>query len=194
MPDRYSYPNSEVLRNRFNIVEQFGLDRIEQGLLELGLASLARTPEHPTFGLAHLQAIHRRLFGELYEWAGELRETDREARGTGVIHCRPEFIGTAADDVFGALQAEDLLAGLDRDAFTAGLARHWGALAVLDPFRDGNIRSQAVFLDQLARHTGWRVKWSSLDPDWVKEARMGAAAGSPGLLGKLLARAIERVA
>lgn len=189
MPDRYTYPNSEVLKNKFSLVEQFALRRVENGLVELGLAGLAVAPEEPVFRLAHLQAIHRRLFGELYEWAGQLRETDRTDRGSGVVHCRPEFIEAAADGVFGALEDEGFLAGLDVDGFTERLAHHWGALAVLDPFRDGNIRSQAVLLDQLARGAGWSVNWAALDPDWVKEARLGAAAGSPGLLGKLLARA-----
>ncbi|PYI68161.1 cell filamentation protein [Arthrobacter livingstonensis] len=189
MPDRYTYPNSEVLRNKFSLVDQFGLSRVENGLVELGLASLAAAPADPTFTFGHLQAIHRRLFGELYEWAGTFRQTDRAARGTGVVHCRPEFLESAADDVFGALKTEDFLTGLDRDAFAVAVARHWGAMAVLDPFRDGNIRSQAVFLEQLARSAGWSINWGALDPDWVKEARMGAAAGNPGLLGKLLARA-----
>ena len=40
MPDRYTYPNSEVLRNKFSLVEQYALSRVENGLLELGLAGL----------------------------------------------------------------------------------------------------------------------------------------------------------
>lgn len=189
MPDRYTYPNSEVLKNKFNLVEQYALSRVESGLVELGLAGLALAPEEPTFRLAHLQAIHRRLFGELYGWAGELRETDKEARGPGVDHCRPEYIESTADGVFGVIKADNFLRGLDRDAFAVRLAHHWGSLAVLDPFRDGNLRSQAVFLDMLALRAGWRICWGALDPDWVKEARLAAAAGNSGMLRKLLAGA-----
>ncbi|WP_113716341.1 Fic/DOC family protein [Arthrobacter dokdonensis] len=189
MPDRYTYPNSEVLKNRFSLVEQFALSRVENGLVELGLAALAVSPEEPTFRLSHLQAIHRRLFGELYPWAGELRQTDKEARGSGVVHCRPEFLETTAEDVFGALRDDILLDGPGRDVFAGHLAHHWGALAMLDPFRDGNTRAQAVLLDQLSRNAGWRISWADVDPDWLKEARLAAAAGDPGLLGKLLARA-----
>ncbi|RAN70712.1 hypothetical protein B5P43_35125 [Bacillus sp. SRB_336] len=133
-------------------------------------------------------------FGELYPWVGELRHTDKEARGSVVVHCRPEFLATTAEDVFRTLRDDTLLEGLDRDAFAGRLAPHWGALAVLDPFRDGNTRAQVVFLDQLSRNAGWRISWAALDPDWVKEARLAAATGDAGLLGKLLARATAPLA
>ncbi|GAA4655822.1 Fic/DOC family protein [Arthrobacter cryoconiti] len=190
MADRYTYPNSPVLRNKLNVVDQSSLDRLEHGLVELALADLLRKPEAPTFRLEHLKAIHRRLFSELYEWAGTLRETDKAARGSSRMHVRPEFLESAADDVFAALEAENFLTGLDQASFAPALARHWGALAALDPFRHGNICSQAVLLDQMATQAGWNVNWKALDPDWIKEARMAAAAGDPGLLAKLISPAL----
>jgi len=51
--DHYLDPASGVLKNRLGITDA--------ATLEGG------------FDLAHLQAIHRHLFSDLYEWAGQLR-------------------------------------------------------------------------------------------------------------------------
>ncbi|NGN84902.1 hypothetical protein G6N77_15785 [Arthrobacter silviterrae] len=49
--------------------------------------------------------MHRKLVGDLYEWAGELRTTETQAMGTGVAHCCPEFIEAFSKEVFGGIAA-----------------------------------------------------------------------------------------
>lgn len=193
MPDSYTYPDSEVLRNKFGITNQDGLSRIEQALAELGLTDLRANPVAGSFDLTYLQAIHRRLVGELYEWAGELRTTDTQAMGTGVPYCRPEFIEAFASEVFSGIAADKFLKGLDHDAFVERLSYHWGELTTLHPFRDGNTRSQSAFFDQLGRQAGWRIDWAGLDLDRVKEARIIAVSRSSEQLRDLLGPAITKL-
>ena len=42
-----------------------------------------------------------------YDWGGQLRETDTGPGGTGIAHCRPEFIPAEAERIFTALAAMD---------------------------------------------------------------------------------------
>ncbi|WP_125614498.1 Fic/DOC family protein [Specibacter cremeus] len=190
MPDRYTYPGTEVLINIPGYRDQALLDLAEKDLAEIGLARLRVHPIPGHFNLPHLQAIHRRLVGDLYEWAGEIRTTDTQAMGTGVPYCRPEFIQEFAREVFAGIAKDKLLAGLDHDAFTGRLAHHWGELTALHPFRDGNTRSQSAFFDQLARQAGWRIDWARLDLDRVKDARILAVSRSSERLRDELAPAI----
>lgn len=61
MPDKYTYPNSEVLRNKFNVTDQAALANIERAHAAFGLADLRNNPVKGHFDFKHLQAIHRRL-------------------------------------------------------------------------------------------------------------------------------------
>lgn len=190
MSDKYTYPGTEVLINILGIKDQALLDRTEQNLANIGLVELRMAPILGSFNFPHLKAIHRKLVGELYEWAGQIRTTDTQAMGTGVAHCRPEFIEAFAKEVFAGIAADNFLLEMDHNNFTQRLAHHWGELTALHPFRDGNTRSQSAFIDHLAAQAGWEIHWAKLDLDGVKEARVIAISRSSEPLRDLLAPAI----
>lgn len=137
--DPYTYPGTDVLINKAGIQDQAELNRVEQGLAELG----------------HLKEIHIRLVGDLYDWAGERRTTDVQAMGTGVPHCRPEFLDQFAEQIFSDLARDGNLRDLDQERFSERLAYHWGEVTALHYFRDGNTRSQSAFFNQLSTEAGW---------------------------------------
>ena len=72
MSDRdYCYPPDYiVLRNRLDIRDAPAVERqlVAQRLLEPVPAG--------DYGLAHLKAIHRHLFQDVYAWAGEVRTAE----------------------------------------------------------------------------------------------------------------------
>lgn len=145
MPDRYTFPGTEVLRNKFGISDQRAAHDLETAVAYQGMIDVARHPVKGSFDLRHLRALHTAIFRDLWDWAGEIRTTDTGAVGTGLAHCRPEFILTQAASIFGAIAADDALKGMDRERFTERLAEHWGELTALHPFRDGNTRTQPRF-------------------------------------------------
>ena len=67
-------------------------------------------------------AIHRRVFDDIYEWAGQLRTV---AIAKGTWFCLPQYIESAAAEVFRALHGESLLRGLPRDVFTERLTHYF---------------------------------------------------------------------
>lgn len=72
----YCYPDSTVLRNKLNIRSQSKLDAAESKLVVLRINELTKHPLDGGFDLNHLCSIHRYLFQDIYEWAGEIRTVD----------------------------------------------------------------------------------------------------------------------
>ena len=72
MSDRdYCYPpDFTVLRNKLDIRDTRTLDAAERQFVAQRLLETVPTGD---FDLAHLGAIHRHLFQDIYEWAGEIR-------------------------------------------------------------------------------------------------------------------------
>jgi len=171
MPDRYTYPGTDVLVNLPGYTQPEAWKAAETALVSARMFELFREPLHGGFDLPYLQAIHRHLTQDMYAWGGRLRETDTGPGGTGIAHCRPEFIPAEAERIFGALASMEFLRNRDRDAFSAGLAGVWGETTVLHPFRDVNTRSQFVFFNQLAHEAGWAIDWTAIDPYVFAHAR-----------------------
>jgi cell filamentation protein len=105
-----------VLRNLLGITDAAELARAEAALSASRLIDLERRRLPGRYDLAHLQAFHRYILGDVYDWAGQLR-TVSIAKGS--VFCLPQHMESYAADVFGRLAAADPLRGLARDAFTA---------------------------------------------------------------------------
>jgi cell filamentation protein len=92
--DPYHYPGTKVLRNRLGIIEARKLDRLERRMVGDRIAEGAPVG---SFDLSHLRAIHRHLFQDIYDWAGELR-TVEISKGGSQFQFR-QYIPTGMADV-----------------------------------------------------------------------------------------------
>ena len=98
MSDRdYCYPpDFTVLRNKLGIRNLRTLDAAERLFVTQRLLEAA--PEGD-FDLAHLKAIHRHLFQDVYEWAGEVRTVEivkSGSRSSRDVSSRPVWLIYAA--------------------------------------------------------------------------------------------------
>ncbi|MHB1173235.1 MAG: Fic/DOC family protein [Lacisediminihabitans sp.] len=193
MPDHYTYPGTEVLVNIPGYTDPALWKDAETLVVGTHKAELFSAPIAGGFDLAHLQAIHARLVHGFYSWGGQLRDTDTGPGGTGIAHCRPEYIPAEADRIFTALAGMDYLRGRDTDEFSKGLAWVWGETTVLHPFRDINTRSQFVFFNQLAAEAGWLIDWNMIDPHVFAHARTVAIFRDEDGIDALLHPALIRV-
>ena len=73
----YFIPGADILRNKFTSPSQpFGVTshslllQLETTFVAKRLAQLERQPLSGNFDYAHMKAIHRYLFQDVYEWAG----------------------------------------------------------------------------------------------------------------------------
>jgi len=182
--DPYVYPGSGVLRNNLEIHDQQELSRAEADIVRASLAVLSGRPLPGGYDLAHWQAFHRRVFGGLYPWAGELRTV--QIAKPNAFYARPEHIAGYAQGIFAELAREDHLKGLDRDAFLERLTNYHAEMYAVHPFREGNTRSLRAFLGQLAGEAGHRIAWEHLDHKRSLAANVRSLNGQNDQLRTLL--------
>ncbi|WP_434174239.1 Fic family protein (plasmid) [Clavibacter michiganensis] len=192
--DKYTYPGSGgVLINAAGIRDHAELDEAMNDVASFVLAKIYTEPAPERLDIEYLRGIHVRMFGDLLpEIAGRIRDVDVQATGTGIPYCRPDFIEANLDTLFRKLEREDYLTGLDADTFTKRLADRWGELSAIHPWRDGNTRSQSMFVAALAQRAGHPIDWASIDVDELRHHRLQAIAGTDRpLAGYLRAHLID---
>jgi cell filamentation protein len=182
--DPYVYSGTSVLRNRFGIRDAAELAQREAGLTTIRIAELERRFIPGDYDTAHLQAVHRKIFGDLYPWAGELR-TVKIAKGESMF-ALPQHVASYLVGVLSDLANEDRLRGLDRADFVTRLAHYFAELNAVHPFREGNGRTQRAFLSQIATEGGHPIDWTGLDSDSNVKVSRASHHGDDEPLRKLL--------
>ncbi|MBB1046757.1 Fic family protein [Dietzia cercidiphylli] len=188
--DPYADP-SGVLRNLLGITDPEELQQYERLLAASRVLELEQHPVAGRFDFAHLRAIHRYILQDVYDWAGELRNSDTAA--FGIPHARPQFLPDELDRVFGLIASRPP-STTDPGVATDTIAAHWSELTLVHPFRDGNSRSQRVFFDQMFRHAGWAVDWADVDAAAAHAARHMSLYGRPDYLADQLRHAVHPAA
>ncbi len=182
--DPYLDPASGVLKNRLGITDAATLEQAEAALVATRSYELSQTPLKGRFDLAHLQAIHRHLFGDVYEWAGQLRTIDISKGGHLFAH--HTHIGSAAAPMFNQLAEENHLAALDPVAFSNRVAHYLGELNALHPFREGNGRAQREFASHLAHATGYYIAWENAKQPEMLQASIESFTGDTSKLAAII--------
>jgi cell filamentation protein, protein adenylyltransferase len=189
--DPYLDAASGVLKNRFGITDEATLEATEASLVALRSYALAQQPLLGGFDLAHLQAIHRYLFGDVYEWAGQLRTIDIAKGGNAFAH--HAYIAVAAAPIFAALAHEKHLAGLAPPAVSARAAHYLGELNALHPFREGNGRAQREFISHLAHANGYYIAWENVAPAQMLQASIESFRGDVSKLAAIIHGSLNRL-
>lgn len=130
------------------------------------------------FDVAHYRAIHRHLFQDVYEWAGETR-TVQTAKG-GNLFCLPAYIDQQLTQLFNHLNGGAALSGTTEEEFVAFAADFLAELNVIHAFREGNGRAQLSFLHLLGHAVGFpfdfsRVRRETFMPAMIASFHMDLA-------------------
>lgn len=150
--DPYVYPGTSVLRNLRDIRDAGRLAKFEMDMTTRRVGELLLESESMgRFDTAHLQAIHRHIFQDVYPWAGEFRTVDL-SKGGHLFGLR-QHIAPFLDKTLADLRRESYLAGVGLARFANRGAYYLGEINAVHPFRDGNGRTQREFIRQLAART-----------------------------------------
>ncbi|MBE6033774.1 Fic/DOC family protein [Aminipila sp.] len=185
--DKYCYPDSNVLRNKFNIKDLEELHRAERELTAFAIAHYELEPIGGSFDLKHLQKIHKGIFGDIYDWAGEFR-TVNISKGT--LFCLSQNINDFGNNIFEQLKNENYLLMNKQEHVTERLARYLGEINMLHPFREGNGRAQRMFIQYLAGVCGYDLHFTGVSRREMIEASYSAANCDYSLLESCLEKNI----
>jgi cell filamentation protein len=184
--DPYVYPGTSILRNRFGLTTPDDLDRIER--LHTSNRSLEPIPRG-SFDLPHLRTIHRHLFQDVYDWAGELR-TVEISKGSQQFQFR-QYIQTGMADIHRRLVRARFLRGLPAAEFAAQAAVIVGDINYIHPFREGNGRTQLLYLKQLAAEAGHHLDLAAIaGKQWIA-ASIASHAADYRPMSEVLAGALQ---
>jgi cell filamentation protein len=148
---QYCYPHTHVLRNKLDIHDKDELFKVEQELSSARYFEITKRPIPGDFSLDHLCAIHRYLFQDIYDWAGKIRTVDISK---GTIFCLTQFIEIEFKKVQDWIIANDYLKNVDdKEAMAKRLAYLIGEINMIHPFREGNGRTQRVFIEYLCKNS-----------------------------------------
>lgn len=183
------YPGTTVLINRYNIQEEAQLADVEALIVSAKSAQLETSPLSGNFNFEHYKLIHKFLFGDLYEWAGQIRTVDISKKGTRF--CSADQIEDRAFRIFDRLKDQNYLRSFGQIDFVKELVDFYCSTNELHPFREGNGRAQRAFITQLIRFAGHDIDFSDMDGDLLMIATIKAASGVNDLLLDLFTEAIR---
>ena len=197
MPDRYDtsgnpedeyYPGASVLINLEDIRDP---EELLERETELHVAAYEEmfgsfdeslTPDLPFF-----YYLHHMMFAPLYVWAGRPRTVGISKGGTPF--CPPHNIDVMMGALFGGLEREEWLSGLDAGPFTERAAYYTCELNAVHPFREGNGRAMRFYLVVLlARTRGDLFDWTLTNEDEYLRACVAGFSRDYGPMVALLKR------
>ena len=190
MQDPYCYPNSRVLKNKLKITDLEELHNEERNLSILRERELLDSGINGRFDFGHLKSIHRYLFQDVYDWAGEVRSVDI---AKGNLFCRCFAIESEAERIFAELKQEKYLKNIKAGEIAKRLAYYLAELNALHPFREGNGRTQREFIRQLAYQNGYFLSYAGITKDEMIEASKASFKLDYGPMEELIINHIEPV-
>ena len=112
----YLISGTNVLRNLIGATTVTELEAAENDLVSARMLEFQSNPPVAQGTLRQLQQIHRQLFQDIYDWAGQIRTVDI-AKGSSQVFQSLAFFDVGVQYAERMLKEDHLLQGLDRETF-----------------------------------------------------------------------------
>lgn len=187
----YCYPDSDILINLFDLMDEEKLKDVEKVYTLFRLSELRLKKPADPLNMEEFLKIHYCILQDVYPFAGELRKEMISKGSSSFAH--PDFIESQLRKIFAELAEENYLKGLRRDQLIQRLAYFLSELNALHPFREGNGRAIREFARQLVLNAGYRIDWESIpEPAEIINAFVDSFNASNDRLESLLDEIISK--
>ena len=193
----YTYSNGPELavKNKLGAITHAELEKFEAKYVFARDAEIA-AGYGPSghFDAEHLKAIHRHLFQDVYEWAGHTRD-EKVALADDTVATEPlmrkvngdpfmagPLIPDALERIAGTLRHSNYLRDLSREHFAEQAADIMVEINGAHPFREGNGRTQRVFIRELAKEAGHELDFSVVTRERMVQASIAANERGDGAM------------
>ena len=184
------YEGTTCLINKFDAKDEETLEALEAAITLEKIAELETNPIMNTFDIEHYKAIHRFLFEDLFDWAGEFRTVNISKKGTAFADCKQVEILLA--NCLKRLSDLNFFCGMPFNRFIDNIVDLYCTTNMIHPFREGNGRTQRVFIAQLIRFNGYEFDFSGIDSDELMIATIHSANGVNDYLKDLFKNNIRK--
>ncbi len=173
-----------TLTNKLGITKPEALAAAVSERTSRRMAELQASPIRGGFNASHLQEIHRYLYQDVFDWAGELRRIENGGAPTPDLE-------SALNRIFDRLSRENLLKGLDKGEWLRRASDHTEELRSLHPFLAGNDLAIQEFATELARKNNLQLEWRE-EPEAASDAvAFGEQAERSAQLRRLIMLAVD---
>ncbi|KEC54401.1 hypothetical protein O99_01282 [Bartonella rochalimae ATCC BAA-1498] len=169
----YTYPNSDVLINKYGIKNSQALHEKSAYHSEQAIIRLRQEALPNKFNSSYLKHIHKCLFEDTFEWAGCTRDltfkfkngvtaniSKMQIPNSDAFFKESEAVSKSLHKFDQVLSKKNNLQGLSREEFVNEATKLFSFLNYIHPFRDGNGLAQRVFFERLAEAAGHKLDFS----------------------------------
>lgn len=161
--NNYFYPGTNVLKNKLGITNAEELQQAEADITFKKLTEIYLNPIEGNFDAEHYREIHRYLFDDIYDFAGEFRNVDM----------RKDFYFVTNSELENSLNIvleemhRDFLKCHSYQDYVIFLAEFYYDILTVHPFREGNGRTTREFLREFVDKyiKDYKLKWSKMDKE-----------------------------
>lgn len=160
MRDPYLYEDVDVLKNKLGIKDPEKLENAEAAITLGNLADVEKFAIGE-FSIEKLKDIHKHIFGDIYEWAGEFRmvnieKAERVLAGLSVQYSPYELIEKDVKKVIDKFNKIELEKS-NLDKIVEDISKLTAELWQVHCFREGNTRTTITFTEMFARSKGINI-------------------------------------
>lgn len=166
----------------------------EKTLTNAKMIALQNDPIVGQLDYVHLKAIHYFLFSDVYTWAGKDRyEANITAEfGKGrTFFTAYDKLPIVAKQLFDALENENYFKGQNKEGFAKSAAVFMNGLNIMHPFREGNGRVQRIFMEYMAKDSGYELSFRDTSADEMLKASIYGARGNLDLMEKIFVKSLK---
>lgn len=195
MKDPYVQKNG-TLKNKLGIRSYSKLNDAEKDITFTKFLNIG-TAYRTKFDNDYLKSIHKHIFEDIFEWAGEFRtvpiyKEEIVIPGLSLNYTPPKEIETQLAGVLSKMNSEnwDEISSLEQKSklFTSYLTQIWA----IHPFRDGNTRTTLTFADQFAKEHGFPIDLGSLLDELPRKIRENGTVSQFSIRDKFVLAAIPK--
>ena len=184
------YDGTTCLINKYNITDEKVLKDLETTVTFSKITEYTLNPLFDTFDVEHYKSIHKYIFEDIYKWAGEYRTVDMTKKGTAFA--KAVNIDSLMNNCFDRLNKMNCFRGLTFDEFINNIVDFYCVTNMIHPFREGNGRTQRLFLSQLISLNNYTIDFSDIDTDELMIATIQASNGVTDNLKNVFKNSIKK--
>ncbi|EAH5628663.1 cell filamentation protein Fic [Campylobacter coli] len=184
-----------ITDNKLGIKDEKLFDKESRKYTSQRIDELITSPIKGNFDYQHLKNIHKHIFQDVFHWAGKDRmevglhgNFGKYAPNGTIINFVPgKELDKYSKIIFDELAKNNYLKNSkDLNHFAKNLAKFMGEINALHPFREGNGRTQRIFLNELAKNAGYKLDLNLIPKDKMIMASVEASQLKPGRLEALI--------
>ncbi|ECP6166000.1 cell filamentation protein Fic [Campylobacter coli] len=184
-----------ITDNKLGIKDEKLFDKESRKYTSQRIDELITSPIKGNFDYQHLKNIHKHIFQDVFHWAGKDRMEvglhgnfgKYAPNGTITNFVPGKELDKYSKIIFDELAKNNYLKNSkDLNHFAKNLAKFMGEINALHPFREGNGRTQRIFLNELAKNAGYKLDLNLISKHKMIHACVEASQLKPGRLEALI--------